>query len=161
MAAYYKTKTREELENIVKESETFAEIMRKLGYSGNRGNSIQGLKKHLDNLGIDYSRFLQKNIVRFSHPKEELKNILIKNCTYTNMTSLKRRILREGILGDVCSICGIKEWNGKPLVLQLDHINGDNRDNRIENLRLLCPNCHSQTDTFCGKNRQNGGCALA
>ena len=125
--------------------------MRKLGYSGNRGNSIKGLKKYLDDLGIDYSRFLQKNIVRFSHPKNELKNILVKDCTYTNMARLKKRVLREGLLGYVCSMCGIKEWNGKPLVLQLDHINGDNRDNRIENLRLLCPNCHSQTETFCRK----------
>lgn len=109
MAAYYKTKTREELETIVKESETFAEIMRKLGYSGNRGNSIKGLKKYLDDLGIDYSRFLQKNIVRFSHPKNELENILVKDCTYTNMTRLKKRVLREGLLGCVCSMCGIKE----------------------------------------------------
>lgn len=51
-----------------------------------------------------------------------------------------------------CSICGnTGEWNSKKLVLQLDHINGIHNDNRIENLRLLCPNCHSQTDTFCGK----------
>jgi len=56
-----------------------------------------------------------------------------------------------GLLEYKCSICGINTWLNKPLTLQLDHINGDNRDNRIEILRLLCPNCHSQTDNFCGK----------
>lgn len=50
-----------------------------------------------------------------------------------------------------CDCCGISEWQGKKLALQLDHINGDNHDNRLENLHWLCPNCHSQTDTFCGK----------
>ena len=55
-----------------------------------------------------------------------------------------------------CHICGIDEWNDKAIVLQLDHINGVKRDNRIENLRFLCPNCHSQTDTFAGKNKKAG-----
>ncbi len=154
MDAYYKLKTKEELEAIVAESKTFAEIMRKLGYTGNRGNSIRGLKNYLDKLEIDYSRFLQENIERFSHPATELKDTLVSGCTYTNMTRLKKRVLREGLLGDKCSVCGIKEWNGKPIVLQLDHINGDNRDNRLENLRLLCPNCHSQTETFCRKKKK-------
>jgi len=52
-----------------------------------------------------------------------------------------------------CYICGINEWRGMPLVLRLDHINGVNDDYRLENLRLLCPNCDSQTDTYCGRNR--------
>lgn len=56
-----------------------------------------------------------------------------------------------------CNTCGISEWNQKPLVLALDHINGNNRDYRFENLRFLCPNCHSQTDTYCGKNNINKG----
>ena len=60
----------------------------------------------------------------------------------------------EGKKEQKCEKCGLTEWMGKPIVLQLDHINGDNRDNRIENLRLLCPNCHSQTETFCRKNRK-------
>lgn len=55
-----------------------------------------------------------------------------------------------------CSECGIEDWFGKPLVLELDHINGINTDNRLENLRLLCPNCHSQTHTFRGRNKNLG-----
>lgn len=153
MEAYYKQFSKEELERIVNESKTLAEVMRILGYTGNRGNSINGLKKYFDKLGIDYSKFSKNSIHNFSHPQKELSEILVKNCEYTNLTRLKKRIMRENLLGDVCSICGIKEWQGKPLVLQVDHINGDNRDNRIENLRLLCPNCHSQTETFCRKKK--------
>ena len=65
---------------------------------------------------------------------------------------MKARLLNNELLEYKCSICNLVEWNGKAISLQLDHINGQRKDNRIENLRLLCPNCHSQTDTFCGKN---------
>jgi 5-methylcytosine-specific restriction endonuclease McrA len=67
-------------------------------------------------------------------------------------TWLKKRLLKEGLIEDRCEICGLVEWMGRRLALQIDHINGDRRDNRVENLRLLCPNCHSQTDTYCGRN---------
>ena len=152
MAAYYKKKTKEELEKIVNESKTFAEVMRKLGYSNNRGNSIKGMKEHFDSLGIDYSKY-SNNFYAHSHPRNDIEDILVENCSYTNMTSLKKRILRAGLLKNECYICGLKEWLNKPIVLQLDYINGNNKDNRIENLRLLCPNCHSQTSTWCGKNK--------
>jgi len=67
---------------------------------------------------------------------------------------LKKRLVTEGILVYNCTSCGIgDEWNGNPIVLQLDHINGIHDDHRLENLRLLCPNCHSQTDTWCGRNK--------
>ena len=153
MAAYYKQKTKEELEKLIEESKTFAELMRKLGYSANRGASFLGLKKYLDNLGVDYSKYSKTNILNFSHPKKELDDVMVENSDYTNLRSLKKRILREKLLEEKCAICGISEWQGKKIVLQLDHINGDNRDNRLENLRLLCPNCHSQTETFCRKRK--------
>jgi len=66
---------------------------------------------------------------------------------------LRIRILKEKILENVCSECGIREHNDKPIVLHLDHINGVSKDHKLKNLRLLCPNCHSQTDTWCGKNK--------
>lgn len=65
--------------------------------------------------------------------------------------TVKRVVLRT--VPYVCAVCNLSEWLGRPLVLQLDHINGINDDNRIENLRLLCPNCHSQTETYGGKNK--------
>ncbi|MGH7716883.1 MAG: HNH endonuclease signature motif containing protein [Vulcanimicrobiaceae bacterium] len=68
-------------------------------------------------------------------------------------TNLKRRLLEGGILKNECSECGLSEWRSKPLSIQIDHVNGIREDNRIENLRMLCPNCHSQTDTFASRNR--------
>jgi hypothetical protein len=68
--------------------------------------------------------------------------------------AIKRRLLADGILRNVCEECGISEWRNKPLSIQLDHCNGINTDHRLENLRMLCPNCHSQTETFGVKNRK-------
>ena len=70
----------------------------------------------------------------------------------TNRSHLKRRLLEEGIKENRCEICGITEWLGKPLNMQLHHKNGDGSDNRLPNLQLLCANCHSQTDTYGGRN---------
>lgn len=77
---------------------------------------------------------------------------MVENSTYSNMTKFKNRLIKANLIEYKCSCCGITEWNGKPLTLQLHHINGNNRDNRLENLTFLCPNCHSQTDNFSGKN---------
>ena len=71
----------------------------------------------------------------------------------TSRTTARHRLLREGGGAGSCQTCGVSEWMGASLVLQLDHINGINNDNRRENLRWLCPNCHSQTSTFCGRNK--------
>ena len=84
-----------------------------------------------------------------------MDDILVENSTYLNRTALKERIIKEKILEYKCAICGNEgTWNGSPLTLQLDHINGINNDHRIENLRFLCPNCHSQTETFSGRNKR-------
>jgi len=65
---------------------------------------------------------------------------------------IKRRLLREGLKEGRCERCGISEWQGEPLSLQLHHVNGDGSDNRVANLQLLCANCHSQADTYGGRN---------
>jgi 5-methylcytosine-specific restriction endonuclease McrA len=153
MECYYKKIDKEELSNIVQNSKTFAEVMRKLGYTANRGNSYQPLKKYLRENNISFSHFLGKSNGLAKNEIFPLEKILVKDSIYTNMTRLKLRILKSNLIEYKCAICGINEWLGKKIVLQLDHINGNNRDNRIENLRLLCPNCHSQTETYCGKNK--------
>lgn len=72
--------------------------------------------------------------------------------TYQTL-KLKKRLIKEKVLEYKCASCGIFEWNKKEISLQLDHIDGDSHNHKLENLRLMCPNCHSQTDTWCGKNK--------
>jgi len=86
--------------------------------------------------------------------KYNLEDILIEGSTYST-EKLKTRLLKAGIFKEICNICGVNSiWQGRRLVLQLDHINGVPNDHRIDNLRTLCPNCHSQTSTYCGRNKK-------
>lgn len=138
--------------NLVKESESISEIASKLGYKSKGGGVTKLIKDRIKELNIDtthFSRYSKGNLMERNKP---LEDILVQNSTYTNNTSLKKRLIEANLIKYECYICGISEWNNQPLSLQLDHINGNNKDNRIENLRLLCPNCHSQTDTFAGRN---------
>lgn len=88
-----------------------------------------------------------------SFGKYDLNDILKGKHPQYPTNKLKKRLIFEGIKQNQCEICGVNEWMGKELVCQLDHINGNARDHVLENLRILCPNCHTQTDTFCGKNK--------
>jgi hypothetical protein len=85
----------------------------------------------------------------FPMPIEEL---LVAD-TYRSRHNVKLRLLREGLKEHRCEACGLTEWRGRPLSMALHHVNGDGQDNRLENLQLLCPNCHAQTDNFSSRNR--------
>lgn len=79
--------------------------------------------------------------------------VLVANSPYRMTEPRRKRLVSERVLTHVCRLCGCgPEWQGKPLVLRLDHINGIRNDHRLKNLRFLCPNCDSQTETFCGRN---------
>jgi DNA-binding CsgD family transcriptional regulator len=80
-----------------------------------------------------------------------LEELLVAG-VYRSRFNLKIRIVKAGLKQKLCEVCGIASWNGRPISLALHHLNGDRHDNRIENLQLLCPNCHSQTGTFAGRN---------
>lgn len=116
------------------------------------GGNYANLKRWADVHGLelpDYDRVASINNARIRLDDE---TIFVKDSTYTNRSKLKSR-LRKVWTDWRCTLCGVdEEWNGRPLTLQLDHINGVHNDHRIENLRLLCPNCHSQTNTFCSRN---------
>jgi len=71
-----------------------------------------------------------------------------------NRTHVKGRLLGAGLIENRCDECGISDWRGRPLSIQIDHVNGNGQDHSLENLRMLCPNCHSQTPTFAGRNRK-------
>ena len=87
--------------------------------------------------------------------KIDLQEIIAGNHTQYGTNKLKKRLIKDGYLKHICVGCGLTDtWNGKPITLHLDHINGVHNDHRLDNLRLLCPNCHSQTDTWCGRNKK-------
>jgi hypothetical protein len=148
----------EDLRELVSESTSLASVLSYFNLN-NQGGNAKTLKQRLDAEGIDYSHIPQgkssnREFARYFPYKRPLGEVLSTNSTY-DRGHLKRRLIKEGLLENVCLECGLNnEWNGKPLVLVLDHINGENNDNRLENLRLLCPNCNSQTDTFAGRNQR-------
>jgi hypothetical protein len=139
-------------------SKTIGEVAKKLGRNHSGGGYVV-LKAAAQQLNLPTNHMIEYGVntgPAYNHIKFiPLPEILVENSTYTNIARLKIRLLREGLLENKCYAegCGLTEWRGKPISLQLDHVNGNNFDHRIENLRLLCPNCHSQTDTFAGKNK--------
>jgi hypothetical protein len=86
-------------------------------------------------------------------PRELALDRLLVRGTRNGRGNLKRRLLAAGLKEDRCEECGVNEWRGRALAMALHHVNGDGTDNRLENLQLLCPNCHSQTENFAGRNR--------
>lgn len=144
---------KEELEEVVKNSLSIAAVCRKYNIRPTGGN-YKTLKRYFKIFNIDTSHFTGQgwncgdNFKYFGN-RFSLDEILIENSTYTNNDRLKIRLVNEGLKKYECEKCGLIEWNKKTIKLHLDHKNGNNLDNRIENLRFLCPNCHSQTETYC------------
>lgn len=146
----------EQFVELLKKSSTISEVLFKLGYTV-KGNSwgYSQVKRRMDDLNLDYSIFKGKSAVvktgRLNNVRKE--DILKENCKHQR-TVLRRYVIKNNLIPYKCAICGCTEWQGKTLSLELDHINGINNDNRLENLRFLCPNCHSQTSTYGSRNQQ-------
>lgn len=140
------------LEKIVNSSNNYSEVTKKLGlrpYYGNR----QTVKKYINLFNIDTKHFRLTSNGGGSRQKKNLDQILVENSQYSSTTNLKERLYNEKIKERCCELCGQGElWMGKKISLILDHINGVNNDNRIENLRIVCPNCNASLPTHGGKN---------
>ena len=146
----------EQFVELLKNSSTISEVLFKLGYSV-KGNSwgFAKIRQRMSDLNLDGSVFKGKSpITKYGTlHKVNASDILKPNCKHARSV-LRRYVIKNNLIPYRCAICGCVEWQGRTLSLELDHINGINNDNRIENLRFLCPNCHSQTTTYGSRNQQ-------
>ena len=146
--------TDKEFIDLVKSSLNIAEVLFKLGYT-TKGNTwgYSQVKQRMVDLNLSGVDFRGKSSLKNTSSRIDKSNLFKENSKH-NRLLIRRTIIRENLIPYKCAICGITEWQGKTLSLELDHINGINNDNRLSNLRFLCPNCHSQTTTYGARNQK-------
>lgn len=148
-----KNVTKEEMSVILKESKSLREVIVKFGLSPNGSGGYRNIKNKISSFGLEIPSYKYYGDHQ-KYNKKDNNEIFIENSTYPRK-DLKKRLIKDKLINYSCEICGNDgNHQEKTLSLQLDHKNGINNDNRIENLRFLCPNCHSQTSTYGGKSRK-------
>lgn len=154
-----KKKTKEEIENIVKECYSIADVCRMIGWKPIGGN-YRVVHRYIDDYNIDISHFKEKS--NFDVNKN---NTIEKPCEYyfNNNVEIKsktflKKLIKEGYKEHKCENCNNTEWMGDMIPLELHHIDGNHRNNKLENLQFLCPNCHAKTDNFRGKKNKKHHC---
>jgi hypothetical protein len=144
---------RADLADLVARSRNRADVIRALGGTPN-SSTYRLLRRALSEQPLDTSHFEtphQRMCETPPRPPRPLEEVLTRD-VHVNTNQLKQRLLAEGVFQHRCAGCGGRRWRGGPIPLQLDHIDGDRTNNELSNLRLLCPNCHALTDTYCGRN---------
>jgi 5-methylcytosine-specific restriction endonuclease McrA len=145
----------EELRSAADSARSIAQIMRRVGLDPRSRRGRGELLRRLAELGFDVTdlpgQAWARGHRRTGRPRRPLQELLVRGSDVPT-SRLRERLIEEEVLEARCSSCGLEEWLGGPIPLQLDHIDGDRTNNELENLRLLCPNCHALTDTYCGRN---------
>jgi Zn finger protein HypA/HybF involved in hydrogenase expression len=145
--------TESKLIEAIGKSNSFIQLLNILGLAIS-GSNYRAIKRAIKKYNISTSHWIDRRTIGGTHKghaaRKPLNEVLVENSTYSS-NALKKRLIKEKLIDYKCAICHMDDkWLGKKLTLQLDHINGINNDNRLENLRFLCPNCHSQTPTYAG-----------
>lgn len=148
-----------ELQKLLDTSDSYSDLLRKIGLNP-KGSNPKTLHKIIEEYKLDETQLNINRKSLFSKCAEfakrtnkiPIEHILSNECPYYSSYNLLRRLVAEGYKEYCCEICGITDWMGKPISLQLDHLDGNHNNNALENLRVVCPNCHSQTETYAGKN---------
>lgn len=157
--------TEEEVRAAVAASLTYTEALRRLGLRAAGGNhrTIRKYVEEVWRIPVDHFDPHAARLSGLVRPAVPLSDVLVAGSTYSRGT-LKRRLIEEGLKRPECELCGQGElWRGRRMSMVLDHVNGVHDDHRLENLRILCPNCNATLDTHCGKHRtrkhQDRACA--
>ena len=151
--------TDQDFVEAVRTSYSYAQVMTKL-HLRVAGSNYDTVKRKIHELHLDVSHMTGKawnQGARYTplRDAQPLSEILVEHSTFVNANHLRERLLKEGIKQHKCECCGNTQWMGQPIALELHHINAIKDDQRLENLQLLCPNCHALTDNYRGKNKGN------
>ena len=146
-----------QLQEAVASSVSIRQCLQKLNVAAYGGN-YHGFHKAVKFYNIDTSHFTGMNLTgrRLPLRRKKLDDYLVNNSQIGSF-KLKKYLLEENVFQPVCSSCSLTTWLTGKIPLELDHIDGNNSNNQLSNLRLLCPNCHALTDTYRGKNKKNDG----
>lgn len=150
-------RNKEDYEVAARSSFSIAGMCRFLGVKPSGGN-YKLMHNAVEQYGIDISHFRGQgwntNLNFRPNRPRDLQDILVKGSSFQSY-KLKLRLFRENLKDKKCECCGRTEWLGQEIPLEVHHVNGDNKDNRLENLSILCPNCHALTDSYRGKNNKS------
>lgn len=152
----YKGYTDEDFKKAVEASKSYSGVCRLIGLTPKGGN-LNTVKKKIEQMGLDVTHFTFQRWNRgltsednTSIKKKSIEEILVENSGWSSHR-LKNRLFMEGLKERKCERCKRTEWEGEEIPLELHHLNGIHNDNRLENLQILCPNCHALTDNYSGK----------
>lgn len=142
----------EKVKEAVENNCCYADTLRALGVP-TQGRNSDTLKRKIEEYHLDISHFTFVSKDKGKNRKKSAIDYLFKG-SIIKPYKLKQKLLEDGLKENKCERCGISEWQGKPIVCQLHHIDGDETNNELDNLQMLCPNCHSQTDNYCGNSNK-------